>query len=452
MLIKNGTIVNEDGRRRADLRLEEGRITALGEELVPENGEKTLDAEGYLVLPGGVDAHVHLDMPAGEIRTSDDYLTGMKAAVLGGTTTVMDFPEYGDGETLLDGLDRWMAKAEGRSYCDYSFHMTVSGWDETMAEQISGIRARGLLSFKAYTAYQDDIGMNDVQLFRILQCMAKEGTLLLVHCENGSVLESLQRQLKAENLSDIANHPRSRPNLVEKEAVSRVLDLAALAGAPVYIVHVSTREAVEAIWRAKRAGQRVYAETCPQYLLLNEEKYRLPGFESAKYVLSPPLRTREDQEALWEALRDGTIDTVSTDHCSFFYKGQKERGLQDFTAIPNGIPGIENRMELMLTYGSRRGFTLEDIVRLTAAEPARIFGFYPQKGGIREGADADLLFVRKTAPRRIMMETQHQHVDYTPYEGMEIDWEIAQVFVKGKQLVRDGHWTQGAADGRFLRV
>ena len=282
MLIKNGIIINEDGRFQGDIRLKAGNIVMIGTGLEPECSEGILDAEGAYILPGGVDVHTHIDMPAGECMTSDDYFTGTKAAVMGGTTTVMDFPEYNEGETLQDGLNCWMKKAEGRSFCDYSFHMTVSGWDQNIQKELAHMKEQGVTSFKAYTAYQDSIGVYDAQLFQILQEMKKLGTLLCVHCENGDVLRCLQQKLREKNASDIQNHPKSRPNLTEKEAISRVIDFAAMADVPVYIVHVSTKEAAEVIRQAKQKGQKIYAETCPQYLLLDESRYGLPGFESAK--------------------------------------------------------------------------------------------------------------------------------------------------------------------------
>lgn len=450
MLIKNGIIVNEDGRVRKDLRIEEGKITGIGTALAQKEDEECLDVKGAYILPGGVDVHTHIDMPAGECMTSDDYFAGTKAAVMGGTTTVMDFPECGEEESLLDGLNCWCKKSDGRAYCDYGFHMTVSDWKDSTKEEIIGIKERGITSFKAYTAYQDGIGVYDEQLFRILQEMKEQGTLLCVHCENGDVLRCLQQQLRDKDAADIRNHPRSRPNLTEKEAVSRVIDLAAMADVPVYIVHVSTKEAAEVIREAKRKGQKVYAETCPQYLLLDESRYELPGFESAKYVLSPPLRTGADQEALWKAIEDGTIDVVSTDHCSFRFHGQKSLGREDFTRIPNGIPGIETRMELMLEYGVRRGISLERLVGLLCAEPARIFGLQPEKGIVREGSDADLIIVRVTRPRRISAETLCQDVDYTPYEGFEVTYQIQDVFVKGKQAKKEGRWIMEEPEGRFL--
>lgn len=449
MLIVNGIIVNEDGQKKCDVRLRGEKIVEIGENLSRDE-EEIIDAGGAYLLPGGIDVHTHFDMPAGACMTSDDFTSGTKAAVLGGTTAVIDFAEYDSGETLRDGLARWHKKADGRSYCDYGFHMTVSEWNESMAEQIEEMKRQGIYSFKAYTAYKDGIGVEDSELFRILQQMRKSGTLLCVHCENGDVLECLQEQLKKENPADIRNHPHSRPNLVEKEAVSKVIDFAQLAGASVYIVHVSTKEAVEVIREAKRKGQKVFAETCPQYLFLNEKKYELPGFESARYVLSPPLRSEEDVRALWEALVDGTIDVISTDHCSFRMEDQKELGRDDFTKIPNGMPGVETRMELMLSYGRQAGLSLEKLVSLTSAKPAEIFGLYPKKGRVQEGSDADLLILEE-APHIISRNTLHQEVDYTPYEGMEVTYKIRDVFVKGARTIAEGRWMGEKKNGSYLR-
>lgn len=451
MLIKNAVLINEKEKRKCSVRIADGKIKEIATQLEAEKEEHVIDASGYYLLPGGIDVHTHIEMPCGNLVSSDDYDAGTEAAVWGGTTTVMDFAEYDKGEKLQDGLDRWMTKSEGKSYCDYSFHMTVSGWDETTEEQIHKFKSQGITSFKAYTAYQDDIGVNDKELFRILKCMKKIGGLLCVHCENGPVLECLQADLKHVNPGRIRNHPESRPNLVEKEAVSRVIDLAAIVDVPVYIVHVSTKEAVEVIRKAKAKGQKVYAETCPQYLLLDEEAYNLPGFESAKYVLSPPLRKKEDQKALWEALKDGTIDVVSTDHCSFNYHGQKDYGKEDFTQIPNGIPGIENRMKLMLTYGIRHGISLEKIVKVCSAAPAKIFGLYPKKGVLKIGSDADMILIKQEKAHSVTWAELHQRVDYTPYEGMEEEWEIPYVFVHGTCVVDHETWSGKKHLGRFQK-
>lgn len=449
MIIKNGWLVNESEVKKADLRVLGSQIAEIAEHLDAQNEEDVLDAEGRYILPGGIDVHTHFDMPAGECMTSDNFISGTRAAICGGTTSVVDFAEYDEGKKMQDGLDTWHKKADGRSYCDYRFHMTVSEWDATTKDQILSMKEQGIASFKAYTAYKSGLGVDDKELFRILQAMKEAGTLLCVHCENGDVLECLQEELRAKDPARIANHPESRPNLVEKEAVSRVLDLAFVADAPVYLVHISTKEAVEVIRLAKMRGQKVYAETCPQYLLLDDSKYDLPGFESAKYVLSPPLRKKEDQEALWEGLKDGTIDTVSTDHCSFWYDGQKSLGKEDFTRIPNGIPGAEQRMELFLHHASERGFTLPEIVRKTSYNQAGIFGL-AGKGRLEEGCDADLVIVDGKHPHVIRAKTQKQEVDYTPYEGMEVSWKVQDVFRRGEVMVRNGEFLAEAQDGIFL--
>lgn len=450
MIIKNGMIVNGSTVRQSDMRVREGIIYEIKDVIVPDEGEEVIDAEGKFILPGGIDAHTHFDMQAGDIKTSDDFETGTKAAVSGGTTTIIDFAECDGDETLPDGIREWHQKADGKSYCDYAFHMTVSKFDDTTKAQMQSVKEQGILSFKAYTAYKDGIGVEDKELFQIMECVRELGGVLCVHCENGEVLQYLQDQLKAKNPADIRNHPKSRPNLVEKESVSRVIDMAALTGATVYIVHTSTGEAEEEIKSAKDREQKVFAETCPHYLILDDALYGLAGFESAKYVMSPPLRKKADQEQLWQGLQDGTIDTVSTDHCSFCYEGDKELGRDDFTKIPNGIPGVEHRMELMLHFGAEQGMSLSDIVRVTAENPAKIFGLFPQKGVLQTGSDADFMIVEEHQPHTISAKTQKQFVDYTPYEGICVSRQISQVFLRGALVFDHGTCCALKPGGRFL--
>lgn len=450
MLIKGGTVINENKKQKADIRISGSRIKEIGKNLSPLDGESVLDASSKWILPGGVDVHTHLDMPASECSTWDDFFTGTRAAVCGGTTTVIDFAEYGRGERMQDGLETWHKKAEGRAFCDYGFHMTIPQWSEDTGLQLASMKKQGINSFKVYTAYKDTLGVDDRQLFQIMEAVRDVSGLLCVHCENGDILEYMQEKLKAINPADIKNHPASRPNMVEKEAVSRVIDLAAMAEVPVYIVHVSTQEAMEVIRAAKRRGQRVYGETCPQYLLLDDSKYDLPGFESAKYVMSPPLRKKKDKEALWEGLKEGTLDGISTDHCSFSFKTQKILGLKDFTRIPNGAPGVEHRMELILHYGLKRGFNLEELVRLLSARPAKIFGLYPNKGVLEEGSQADITIMQSNCPHVISAKTSCQQTDYTPYEGMETNWKVSDVLVKGELTVRKGSFIGREAKGSFL--
>lgn len=451
MIIKGGTAVMEKEERRADIRIREGVIVEIGEDISPEEGEELIDARGCLVMPGGIDAHTHFDMPGPECRTSDDFFTGTRAAIMGGTTTILDFAEFQEREEMQDGLDLWHEKADGRSYCDFGFHMTVPEWKEGTEEQIHSMIRQGITSFKAYTAYQDSIGVSDKELYPLMECIRETGALLCVHCENGQVLEYLQKKYLKKNPYDIRNHSLSRPDLVEKEAVSRVIDFAAMTGARVYIVHVSTREAKQVIGRAKEQGLDIYGETCPQYLLLDESCYELPEFESAKYVLSPPLRKKDNQLPLWQGLREGVLDTVSTDHCSFFYKTHKFLGKEDFTRIPNGIPGVEHRMELMLHYGEQQEMSPGMIARVTAENPARIFGLYPRKGVIRVGSDGDIIIVKPDSPHMLSAGTQNQQVDYTPYEGFWVKKKIRTVVLRGQVVAEEGKLVQEKPGGRFLK-
>ena len=450
MLIKNGLVVNGTGSVQADVRICDGKIAAVKAGLLPEAGEEVVDASGCLVVPGGIDAHTHFDMPCGEIQTSDDFTQGTRAAVAGGTTTIIDFSEPEHGASLQSGLDRWHEKADRKSYCDYSFHMTVARYDSSIEAEIQSMIEQGVTSFKAYTAYKGDLGVDDRDLYRLLELMKKHRTLLLVHCENGDILDQRRSELGETAPGAVASHPLSRPNAVEHDAVSRVIDMARLIKVPVYIVHTSTQEALMEIVKAREEGETVYCETCPHYLLLTEEKYLLPGFEGAKYVCSPPLRKEKDREALWQGIREGAVDTVSTDHCSFNYEGQKTLGREDFRLIPNGMPGVENRLELMYSQAASQGLAYSDIARLTAENPAKIFGLYPGKGVIKEGSDADLVIIKEGSGVTISAGTQRQHVDYNPYEGMAVSHKVQQVFLRGQQIIKDGTVADAAPKGRYL--
>lgn len=450
MIIQNGNLVLEDGICLADLRIVDGKIAKIASQIPPQEGESVLDAQGKYILPGGVDVHTHFDMPAGNCHTSDDFYSGTLAAIIGGTTTIIDFAECQNPQYLQEGLDSWHHKAKNKSYCDYGFHMTLSCWNNEMPEQVQSMIAQGVTSFKAYTAYKGSMGVGDRELFEMMECLERENAVLCVHCENGDVLEALQEKYRALDAADIRNHPRSRPNLVEKEAVSRVLDIAALTGVQIYIVHVSAKESIAVIEQAKKERRGVYAETCPHYLLLQDDCYALPNFEAAKFVMSPPLRKKEDSTALWNALKDETIDSLSTDHCSFYFKGQKELGLEDFTKIPNGIPGVEHRVSLMLSEGLAQGIPLEQLVRLLSTNPAKIFGLYPQKGVLAEGSDGDILIVSKDAPYRITAETSLQKSDYTPFEGFTSFIRVEDVFLRGCHLVKKGELLHQPPSGEYL--
>ena len=451
MLIKRGFLVQEDGLRQADLRITDGKISQIAPELTPFPEEEVVDASGKYLFPGGVDVHTHFDMPAANCNTVDDFASASYAAITGGTTTVIDFAECVQPDCLAEGLETWHKKADGNSYCDYGFHMTLACWKDGMEEQVRQMMAQGISSFKAYTACKGVMGVDDTQLYQMMECLQRMGAVLCVHCENGEVLDYLQQKYKKTDAANVAFHPLSRPNLVEKEAISRVIDFAAMTGVTVYLVHVSTKEAVQVIAEAKRRGQNVFAETCPHYLLLDDSLYHLPDFEAAKYVMSPPLRKPQDQQALWEGLVNQVIDTVSTDHCSFTFQEQKALGKEDFTQIPNGIPGVEHRVELMLTYGIMHGLSLVELSKKLATNPARIFGMYPQKGVLAQGSDADILMVDLQHPHTITADTSVQKTDYTPFEGMASRVLIESVFLRGKQVVRDHRVIAEQPTGRFMK-
>lgn len=451
LLLKNAVIVTPSGMVPGDVAVADGKIAAIGTALHPVAGCREMDLHGAYLLPGTIDAHTHFDMPAGDIKTSDDFYTGTRAAIAGGTTTVVDFAEPDTGAPLQQGLDVWHGKADGRSFCDYGFHMTVAGWDETFPSQMESMVAQGVTSFKLYTAY-DGMRVSDDVLYYALKEAKRLGAMICVHCENGDLVDALIAEKRRENAANVANHPLTRPAITEKEAVSRVIDIARLAEAPVYIVHLSAAQSLSAVLAQRKQGAQVFVETCPQYLLLDDTYYSKPGFEGAKYVISPPLRTKQDQAVLWKALHDGAIQTVSTDHCSFDFEGQKKRGIEDFTKIPGGMASVEHRLSLLYTYGVKTGrLTLPQLTELTAANPAKIFGMFPQKGIIAPGSDADLVVLEDLAhPEIITAGKQHQRVDYTAYEGFCSGCRVKAVFLRGEQVALDGKITE-TATGQFLK-
>ena len=438
ILIQNGILVLPTGPIQADLRVAGGRIAELGPGLAP-GASRVIDAQERLVFPGFIDTHTHFEMNKGfPNETADDWYTGTRAALAGGTTTVLDFAEPERGATLASALETWHGRADGAACCNYGFHMTVKDWSPSIRRELREMTAAGVTSYKVYLAY-DNLRLSDAAAYEVVKAVGAEGGVVSCHCENGDlVTEGIRAQQAAGNLSPAA-HPLSRPPAVEAEAVGRWLTIAELAGCPVNIVHLSTLRGLEAVRAARTRGQRLYVETCPQYLLLDERSYRLPGFESAKFVLSPPLRAQENCAALWDALEAGEIDTIGTDHCSFRFHGAKELGREDFSKIPNGIPGVEHRPSLMYTYGVAAGrITAVDMARLLAENPARLFGMYPQKGVLAVGSDADLVIFDPNDTGRITAETQYQNVDYTPYEGMELRGRVDTVLLGGEVAVEGG--------------
>ena len=449
ILIKNGLITTAEGSYPADVAIDGEIISQIGQDLSAGEGARVIDLKGARLMPGGIDAHTHFDMELGAARTSDDFHTGTRAALAGGVTTIIDFAEQDAGRPLAEGLCAWRAKAGGRSFCDYAFHMTINHWDDSLPGQMAEMVQQGLTSFKVYTAYRG-MRISDQAIYQVLTEARKLGALVLVHCENGDLIEALTEKYLAEAPENPAGHARSRPAELEAEAVSRVIDIARLAGTGVYIVHLSSAQSLERVRYHRQNGAEVLVETCPQYLLLDETRY--DGPEALNYIMSPPLRRKADNEALWTALKNSEIQVVSTDHCSFARSGLKNSRVK-FTDLPGGIPSVEHRLPLLYSYGVKTGrLSPEKFVELVSTNPAKIFGLFPQKGCIAPGGQADLTVLRELPPEAgltISATSQFQSVDYTPYEGFPLAVRVDKVFLRG-QCVFDQGAFQADPAGRFL--
>ncbi len=444
--ICNGTLVTPEGLTKADLWVDKGKIIQIGGEL---GKAERYDAAGCLVFPGFIDAHTHLGMDAGATWTADDWASGTAAALAGGTTAVLDFATQDRGGSLQTALDTWHSRADGAASCDYGFHMAVTDWNAATAAEIPTMAAQGVTSFKAYMAY-DNLRISDGDLRELLRATRDIG-FVGVHCELGDEVNAGIRALLAAGKTGPENHPKSRPNAVEGRAVARFLDLAAEAEAPAWVVHLSTREGLAAIEAARARGQKVLVETCPQYLTLTDEVYIRNGFEGAKYVCSPPIRSQKDQDTLWKAVEGNGVDIISTDHCSFNFSGQKELGRQDFSKIPNGLPGIEHRPALIWTEGVGKGrLTALAFMRLLSENPARAFGLYPRKGAVASGSDADLVIWDTGAEAVLRAENQVMHCDYSPWEGWALKGLPRAVFLHGVLCAEKGRVLR-TGQGTYLR-
>nr|WP_255711203.1 dihydropyrimidinase [Pelosinus baikalensis] len=449
--MRGGTIVTAVDYYKADVRIEGEKIVAIGKEIIlPE--DIILDVEGHLLLPGGVDVHTHFDLPVGNTVTADDFTSGTQGAIMGGTTTIIDYATQFKGQTLKEALTNWHAKAQGACYVDYGFHMAITEWNDDIAEEIGWLsQSAGVTSIKLYMAYKNLLQVDDDILFQALVKSKQCGVLVCVHCENGDMIYNLVKRYRSQGNVAPYYHPLSRPIVAEEEAVYRIIALAHAAQSSVYIVHLSSNNALQVVMNAKCRGNRVYAETCPQYLLLDESFYSKDHFESAKYVISPPLRKKENQDFLWQGLHDGMLDVVATDHCSFNFHGQKDAGLHDFSMIPNGIPGVENRLGLLYTYGVVPGkISINTFVNVTATQPAKIFGLFPRKGTIAPGSDADIVVWDVNDVSVISAQAQQQRVDYTPYEGFQQKGKALHVFLRGQQVVQNGNLCDGDPQGIYL--
>jgi dihydropyrimidinase len=457
MVIRGGTLITPGGPIAADLGITGEQIVAIGLGLT---GRQVIHADGKLVLPGAVDPHVHLQMPAGPVISSDDWETGTIAAACGGTTTVIDFAEPAreaqhDPTRLQQALASRQAEAAGRAVVDFSLHMTLTdAGPETLAE-IPAVVAAGCPSFKAYMTYS--FKLSDEALLAGMEAVAAAGGLLMIHAENDAGISYLRARFLAAGQVSPRYHPRSRPASMEAEAIERALALAEAAGCPLYVVHVSTARGAEAIRRARDRGQVVYGETCPQYLLLSEAEYERPGFEAARFICSPPLRTPADQAALWQHLAAGDLQSVGTDHCPFFFHGQKDlastgrTSLPPFTEVPGGMPGIEARLALLYTYGVRAGrLTLERWVEACCTAPARLFGLYPRKGALVPGADADVVIFDPEHQVTLTPDLLHENCDYTPYEGWHLHGYPVLTMLRGRIIASGGVFVGGPGGGQFV--
>jgi dihydropyrimidinase len=451
-LIRNGTVITAAQTRTADVLIEGERILEVRAGTPEAAAERIIDASGMYVIPGGVDVHTHLDMPLGDTRSADDFETGTRAAAFGGTTTIVDFATQSRGMRMREALDTWWKKAEERATIDYGFHMVVTDLGSCGLEDMDEMVREGVSSFKLFMAYPSSLMVDDGTIFKALSQTAKNGALICMHAENGGVIDVLIARARAEGKTAPVHHALTRPPRAEAEAVHRAIAIAEMAGARIYIVHVSSEEALHEVRQARDRGAPVLAETCPQYLLLSIEDLERPGFEGAKYVLTPPLRARHHQSKLWDGLKNGHLQVVSTDHCPFRFEDQKTRGKEDFTRIPNGGPGIENRLQLLHHYGVNAGrLSLNRFVEIASTGPARIFGMYPQKGEIAPGSDADVVLWDPTALYTISSKTHHMRVDYSMFEGFEVRGNARTVISRGEVIVDNGQFFGQPGRGRFLK-
>jgi dihydropyrimidinase len=452
LLVKNGEIVTADSRARADILCEGEVVTRIGLGLEAPPDAEVIDAAGQYVFPGFIDPHVHITLPFMGTSAKDTYETGSRAALAGGTTTLIEMCCPSRSEDPLGGFEHWLAQAEGRSACDFTFHMGVTRFDDRSEAALREIVRRGISSFKIFLAYKGAFGIDDTELYRTLRLARELGVVVAAHCENETLVSERQRELLAAGKTEPGQHHESRPPLVEAEGVHHLMTFAELTGAETYIVHLSCREALEEALAARRRGVRVSVETLIQYLTLDRTWAERPGFEGAKYVMSPPLRDASNQPILWSGLRDGLIQTVATDHAPFDFEGQKRMGEKDFTKIPNGIPSLEERVKLLYTHGVEGGrIDLQTFVDVASTRAARIFGLFPRKGTIQPGSDADLVVFDPRASGVISVRTHAMNVDYSAFEGWKTVGRPSVVTVRGTVAVRDGLFVGNTRHGRFLR-
>src|SRR5499425_3177843 len=451
-VIRNATVVTATDTYRADVGISGDRVSAIAAQLPPENAGRVIDATGLLLIPGGIDVHTHLDMPFGGTTSADDFETGTIAAAFGGTTTLIDFAIQYKGQTLRQAFDTWMRKADGKAVTDYAFHCIITDLGSAQLDEMTQLIREGVTSFKLFMAYPGVFMLDDATIFRAMSQAAAHAGFICMHAENGGAIDVIVQKALAEGKTAPKYHALTRPTTAEAEATARAIALAEMADSPVYIVHLSCNDALEKVREARDRGLPVYAETCPQYLYLSLEDMDAPGFEGAKYVFTPPLREKWHQEKLWNGLKNDHLQVVSTDHCPFCFKDQKELGKDDFTKIPNGGPGIEHRMSLIYSGGvAKKRFTVNRFVELTAATPAKLFGLYPRKGTVAVGSDADLVIFDPNRKHTISAKTHHMRVDYSMFEGIEVTGMPDVVLSRGQVVVEGDKFQGRPGAGEFIR-
>lgn len=447
-LFKNGTVVSGRGTRRADVLVENEKILQVGRNL-SDPLARTIDVTGKLLMPGFIDAHTHFDLDVCNTTTIDDFDSGTKSAIRGGTTTIVDFACPNKGESLHHGLDLWHRKADGKCWCDYGFHMTIDDWNTEIEKEIDDMYAAGISSFKMYMTYPAMM-IGDEAMYKALKKLKEKGGICGVHCENSGVINALIEEKKAAGEMGVSSHPETRPDFLEAEAVSRLLRIAQAVDIPVVIVHLTNAATLAEVTAARRRGQKVYVETCPQYLVLDDSVYYNEDYsQAARYVCAPPIRKAEDCRALWAGLRKGDIQTISTDHCAFTL-AQKDAGRGDFTKIPGGLPGVEARGELVYSFGvATRKISLATMCKALSENPAKLYGMFPRKGIIAPGADADIVVYDPQADHILRAEDMVSRAGYTPYEGFVTHGSISQVWLRGRLMVENGQ-VIGEQEGQYI--
>jgi dihydropyrimidinase len=450
-LIKNGRIITAVDDYKADILIEGETVSVIGAKLDME-ADHVIDATGKLVIPGGIDPHTHMELPFGGTQASDDFRTGTVAAAHGGTTTIIDFAVQYKGESLIQAVDNWHAKAEGKTAIDYGFHLITTELEDNQIEEMHTLIDEGISSFKMFMAYPGVFLVDDATIFRAMSAAGERGGLICMHAENGVVINEIIKRALAQGRTAPKYHALTRPTRAEAEGVHRAIAIAEMAEAPVYIVHLSCADALEQVREARDRGIPAFAETCPQYLFLSYDNYEEPGFEGAKYVMTPPLREKWNQAELWKGLKTDDLQVISTDHCPFCMKEQKELGKDDFSKIPNGAPGVEHRVPLIYNGGViENRISLNRFVELTSTAAAKMFGLFPRKGTIAVGSDADIVIFNPEKKQTISASTHHMNVDYSAYEGKTITGVVETVLSRGSVVIENGEYKGKAGDGKFLK-